>query len=289
MALHFHLLRLHFVDRWIVIDDFAVNLHEHGLLERNLFRKLLPLVRALGWYIAQQTASVMQKRCLPSLFLPLGFHHGRARIRLCTVSGPSRLRLDVFIIPLHESLSPRPSHGGRIGLIVRGLGICDLFRRVQNGDLRWWHRISAAKNFSGLSSWDRLQLQDGWREGGDRLCSLIEDWLFSEVVPLLVAVALLKLPIRFNFVFLELRELQGQLWVYLYVFEDFRVEQAPRLHLFLKVSIRLLLFLDRPLYSFGWLANFTLAYAAPLMIKVALEKSLWLVSINVIIQARRLL
>ena len=53
MALHFHLLRLHFVDCWIVIDDFAVNLHEHGLLERNLFRKLLPLVRALGWYIAQ--------------------------------------------------------------------------------------------------------------------------------------------------------------------------------------------------------------------------------------------
>ena len=207
VALHFHLLRLHFVDCWIVIDDFAVNLHEHGLLERNLFRKLLPLVRALGWYITQQTASVMQNCCLATLLLPLGFHHGRARIRLCAISGPSRLRLDVFIIPLHESLSPRPSHRGRLGLIVRGLGICDLFRRVQNGDLRWWHRISAAKNFSGLSSWDRLQLQDGWREGGDRLSSLIEDWLFSEVVPLLVAVALLKLPIRFNFVFLELREL----------------------------------------------------------------------------------
>ena len=53
MALHFHLLRLHFVDCRIVVDNFAVNFHEHGLLERNLFRKLLPLVRALGRYIAQ--------------------------------------------------------------------------------------------------------------------------------------------------------------------------------------------------------------------------------------------
>ena len=289
MALHFHLLRLHFVDCWIVIDDFAVNLHEHGLLERNLFRKLLPLVRALGWYITHQTTNVMQNCCLSSLFLPLGFHHGGARIGLCTIPGPSGLRLDVIIVPLHESLSPRPSHRGRLGLIVRGLGICDLVCRVQNGDLRWWHRISAPKNFSGLSSWDRLQLQDGWREGGDRLGSLIEDWLFSEVVPLLVAVAWLKLPICFNFVFLELGELQGQLWIYLYVFEDFRVEQAPSLHLFLKVSIRLLLFLDRPLYSFGWLANFTVSYAAPLVIKVALQKSLWLASINVVIQALLLL
>ena len=51
MALHFHLLRLHFVDSWIVVDNFAVNFHEHGLLERNLFRKLLPLVRAQSWYI----------------------------------------------------------------------------------------------------------------------------------------------------------------------------------------------------------------------------------------------
>ena len=59
MALHFHLLRLHFVDGWIVIDNLAVNFQEHGLLEGHLLRKLLPLVRALGWYITHETASVI--------------------------------------------------------------------------------------------------------------------------------------------------------------------------------------------------------------------------------------
>ena len=57
-------------------------------------------------------------------------------------------------------------------------------------------------------------------------------------------------------------------------FENFWVEQAPLLHLLLKVPIGLLLFLDYPLDSFGWLTSSVLSYSVLFMIKVALEKRL---------------